>query len=343
MPAPLAPASPSAPAPSRLRGLAPGLGAAGLAALLAVTVNSLVPIVSSLLFAILAGVAWRTVAGRPASWEPGIAYSGRTLLRAGIVLLGLNVSLVQVAALGPATLLVVLAAVGVTFSATALLGRRLGLSTSQTLLIASGFSICGAAAVAGAEGVVDAEEDEVGTAIGLVVVFGTLLIGILPVASALLGLSSTAAGLWIGASTHEVAQVVAAAGLVGGQALTVAVTVKLARVLLLAPVMAVLAVLRRRTLADSKAKPAALPPVVPFFVVGFVAAMALRTTGIVPDGALTWLGHLQGLLLSAAMFALGLGVDLRGMAEVGGRPVRLATAATVVIGTIGLAGALLLG
>lgn len=347
-----------APIPTRhtLARLTPGLAAALVAAVLSVVANTVVPIISPLLFAIIAGVAWRNLIGRPASWGAGIAYSGRTLLRAGIVLLGLNVSLTEVAALGPATLILVVTAVGVTFIATTLIGRRMGLGTSQTLLIASGFSICGAAAVAGAEGVVDADDDEIATAIALVVVFGTLMIPILPALAALLGLSSTAAGLWIGSSTHEVAQVVAAAGLVGGQALSVAVTVKLARVLMLAPVMAALALVRRRSLAREAALQATgpttpvegtphprLPPIVPLFVVGFIAAMVLRTTGVVPAEVLGWLGKVQGLLLAAAMFALGLGVDIRGMMKVGGRPVWLATAATAIIGTIGLAGALLIG
>ncbi|MCK6091281.1 putative sulfate exporter family transporter [Micrococcus endophyticus] len=130
---------------------------------------------------------------------------------------------------------------GVTFAATLAIGRALRLPWDLTALVASGFSICGAAAVAAADSVVRARREMAATAIGLVVLFGTLMIPLMPLLTGALGLDERTAGLWIGASTHEVAQVVAAGGLVGGAALSVAVTVKLARVVMLAPVMTALA------------------------------------------------------------------------------------------------------
>lgn len=329
-----------------LRAVVPGLAACLAAAVASVAVNTVVPIASPLLVAILAGVAWRTVRGTTAGWGPGVGIASRRLLRAGIVLLGLQVSLVTVAGLGAATLALVATAVGVTFAATAWLGRRLGLGAEQSLLVAAGFSICGAAAVAAAEGVTDSDEEEVATAVALVVVFGTGMIVALPLLVALLGLTPTVAGVWIGASTHEVAQVVAAAGLVGAEALAVAVTVKLARVALLAPVMGVLAVRERRRLRrlpGGEGGDIRLPPAVPLFVVGFLVAMAARTTGLIPEPALAALGHGQQLMLAAAMFALGLGVDLRALAAVGRRPLALGAVATLLIGAIGLVGAVAIG
>ncbi len=328
-----------------LRAIAPGLAACLAAAVASVAVNTVVPIASPLLVAILAGVAWRTARGTTASWAPGVGLAGRQLLRVGIVLLGLQVSLLTVAGLGPATLVLVATAVGVTFAATAWLGRRLGLGAEQSLLVAAGFSICGAAAVAAAEGVTDSDDEEVATAVALVVVFGTGMIVALPLLAALLGLTPTVAGVWIGASTHEVAQVVAAAGLVGAEALAVAVTVKLARVALLAPVMGVLAVRERRRLRrlPGGSGDVRLPPALPLFVVGCLAAMAARTTGLIPEPALAALGHVQQLLLAAALFALGLGVDLRALVAVGRRPLVLGAAATLLIAAVGLAGAVAIG
>ncbi len=86
-----------------------------------------------------------------------------------------------------------------------------------------------------------------------------------------------------------------------------------------------------------------LPPALPLFVVGFLAAIAARTTGLIPEPALAVLGHVQQLLLAAAMFALGLGVDLRALVAVGRRPLVLGAAATLLIGAIGLAGAVAIG
>ena len=197
--------------------------------------------------------------------------------------------------------------VGVTFAATLAIGRALRLPWDLTTLVASGFSICGAAAVAAADSVVRARREMAATAIGLVVLFGTLMIPLMPLLTGALGLDERTAGLWIGASTHEVAQVVAAGGLVGGAALSVAVTVKLARVVMLAPVMTALAWRQRRRDAAQAAlgpgsgdgddgAPAARPPLVAWFVVGFLAAVLVRTTGWLPEPVLDVAAVVQQLL-----------------------------------------------
>lgn len=319
----------------------PGLAVCLAAAVLAWGLAHLLPGISPLLVAILAGALWRNLAPVPAVLAPGVAISAKRLLRTGIVLLGLQVSLTSVLDLGFGVLAVVVASVAVTFLGTLWIGARLGISPAQRLLIASGFSICGAAAVAGMDGVAKAKEEEVATAIALVVLFGTIMIPLVPFLGGLLGLSEETLGIWIGASTHEVAQVVAAGGAVGGGALAIAVTVKLARVLMLAPMAAGLSIhLRRQGGAATTAK---RPPIVPLFVLGFVAAMLLRTTGVLPEPVLDVVQILQTLLLSAAMFALGLGVHLKSLLRVGYRPVLLGLLSTVVILGISLGGISALG
>ncbi|WP_345582015.1 YeiH family protein [Tessaracoccus lubricantis] len=339
-------APPSTVSPATIRrSTIPGLVASFAAAGLAVAVGQVVHALSPLLLAIILGALWRNLVGQPASWGPGVAVAGKRVLRLGIVLLGLQVSLVEVVGLGPWTLLLVAAAVGVTFASTQVIGRWLGVPAAQRTLIGAGFSICGAAAVVGVEPVVDGDENDTATAVALVVVFGTLLIPLLPLLVAALDLGAQAGGMWVGASTHEVAQVVAAAGLIGAEALPVAVTVKLARVLCLAPMVALLAVAnRRRAVAAAGAgqHPTQLPPVIPLFIAGFLAAMLVRTAGILPDALLAASAVLQKLLLAAAMFALGLGVHVKSMLSVGGKPFVLAGAATTIILMIGLAGAVLL-
>ncbi|MEW1980736.1 putative sulfate exporter family transporter [Citricoccus sp. NPDC079358] len=330
-----------------LPGLAVCLAGAGLAWGLA----QLVPGVSPLLVAILAGALWRNLAPVPAVLAPGVAISAKKLLRTGIVLLGLQVSLASVLDLGVGVLAVVVVSVAVTFFGTLWIGARLGISPAQRLLIASGFSICGAAAVAGMDGVAKAKEEEVATAIALVVLFGTIMIPLVPFLGGLLDLPGETLGIWIGASTHEVAQVVAAGGAVGGGALAVAVTVKLARVLMLAPMAAGVSIHHRRQQrravtagkAEATSRDVKRPPIVPLFVLGFVAAMLLRTAGVLPEPVLGVGQVLQTLLLSAAMFALGLGVHLKSLMRVGYRPVLLGLLSTVVILGISLGGIAALG
>lgn len=338
-------------APRRLPGLAVcalvGLGAVALAA----AARPWTPALSPLLLAVLAGAAWRNLAPVPAVLAPGVATAARPVLRAGIVLLGLQLSLPEVLALGPGALALVAGTVAATFAVAVLLGRALRLPEDLTLLVASGFSICGAAAVAGADSVVRARREMAATALGLVVLFGTLMIPLMPALAAALGLDARTAGLWIGASTHEVAQVVAAGGIVGPEALQTAVTVKLARVLMLAPVLAGLVWwVRRRTaaggrdpLAAGEGPGAARPPLVPWFVLGFVALTLVRSTGLVPGPALEIAAAVQQLLLAVAMAALGLGVDLRAIARLGPRPLALGAGTTTAALVVGGVGALLAG
>lgn len=318
----------------------PGVGVCCAGAALSWLISLLLSGTSPLLIAILLGAAWGNSLPVPSFLQEGIAVSARHLLRAGIVLLGLQLSLSAVLELGPGVLLIVLLSVGLTFAATLWLGKLLGISFAQRLLIASGFSICGAAAVAATESASGAKKTEVATAIGLVVLFGTLMIPAVPFFGEILGLPDRTLGIWIGASTHEVAQVVAAGGAVGGPALAVAVTVKLARVLTLAPITAGIAMHRRRR--GGRRTEGKLPPVVPLFIVGFVGAMLLRTADVLPSDALELAQVLQTLLLSAAMFALGLGVHLRSLLRVGKRPVLLGLLSTLVILAVSLVGTLVL-
>lgn len=325
--------------------LIPGVVVSLVGAGVAFGISQLVPGLSTMLVAILLGVLWCNLAPVPAALKPGTAFSARHILRAGIILLGLKLSLGAIAELGVGVIILVVAAVGITFGVTILVGRWLKIPTPLTLLVASGFSICGAAAVAGAEGVLKAKKEHVAAAIGLVVLFGTLMIPTIPFLASLVGLDPEASGLWAGASAHEVAQAVAAGGIIGGGALAVAVTVKLARVLMLAPVMAGLAwwVRRQAAAEGSDGVRPTLPPIVPGFVLGFLAMVLLRTFGLVPEALLGPAEIVQSLLLTAAMFALGLGVHLRTLAQVGPRPVLLGVVSTAVILGIGGLGAVLVG
>jgi uncharacterized integral membrane protein (TIGR00698 family) len=238
---------------------------------------------------------------------------------------------------------VVVAIVGVGILSSLLLGRLLGISPTQRLLIACGFSICGAAAVAAVDGVIETDdEEEVVVAVALVVLFGTLMIPLIPLAGSALGLGQLQTGLWAGGSIHEVAQVVAAGSAIGGAGLAAAVVVKLARVLMLAPVLAVISVLRRRALKrmDAGGK---RPPIVPLFVVGFITMVLLRSTGIVPASVVSVASGVQTALLAAAMFALGAGVRFSMFRRVGAKPFILAAGSTAVVASVALLGVLLAG
>lgn len=317
--------------------LTPGILTAVLGATLALVATRLTG-VSSMLVAIILGALLANVGALPDVTGPGLAVVGKRVLRLGVALLGLQLVVGDILGLGAGMVAVIVAVVVVGISATMLIGRWLGIGLTQRLLIACGFSICGAAAVAAADGVIDADESEAASAVGLVVLFGTLMIPAVPLAGQVLGMPEREIGLWAGGSIHEVAQVVAAGGAIGSAALTVAVLVKLGRVLLLAPVLAVVSLWMRRRTDVTSSSQSARPPIVPLFVASFLALAVLRSTGVVPAIAVDLVHAAQTVTLTMAMFALGCGVRLAALRRGGVRPLALASLSTLVVAGTALVG-----
>ncbi|KRF11324.1 hypothetical protein ASG90_16305 [Nocardioides sp. Soil797] len=255
------------------------------------------------------------------------------LLRAGVVLLGLKVVVADVIDLGVGALTVVLVTVIATYAVTQVVGRALGLDRELTTLIAAGFSICGAAAVAAVESSIRARPRDVGLAVALVTAFGSLMIVVVPTLGEIIGLDQQQSAVWAGASIHEVAQVVAAASLVGGgaAALATAMSVKLARVALLAPVQVVSGRLCR---VDRQGREGAL---VPLSLIGFLAAVAVRASGLLPATALDLASDVTTCLLAAAMFGLGTTIVARQLWPLPVKALLLAVIATLVAGGVSLA------
>lgn len=323
----------------RFGGIIPGLAVCGAIALAATGINYLAPAVSPLLLAIVIAAVVANVVRIPEVCGPGVTFSAKVLLRIGVALLGLQLVLGDVLGLGFGMIVVVVAIVVGGITTGLLIGKALGIPFARRLLISCGMSICGAAAVAGVEGVIEADEEDTATAIGTVVIFGTLMIPIVPLAADAMGLSEPIAGMWAGGSIHEVAQVVAAGGMIGGYALTLAVVVKLARVMMLAPIVTVLSIRQRRLTGNAGKR----PPIVPMFVIGFIACALLRSVDILPDGVISAGKVAQTVLLTIAMSALGLGVRLQVMRRVGWRPFVQAALTTVVVASIALGGVLIAG
>lgn len=333
------------PAGPRTGSIVPGVALCLAVAAAAYGLGQLIP-VSPLIMAIVAGILLANLGGVPEAATPGVDVAAKKLLRLGIVFLGLQLGLSDIIALGAPMLLVVVAIVAGGIIGTVVLGRLLAVPPRLALLIACGFSICGAAAVAGAAGVTDPDdehEEDTVTAVALVVIFGTVMIALVPLAAEAIGLDAVTAGTWAGGSVHEIAQVVAVGGLLGGGALGIAVVVKLARVLLLAPVVAFLSIRQRRLGAAARdtGQPGPrgkLPPIVPPFIIGFLVMVLLRSFLPLPSAVLTAGGIAQTVLLGAAMFGLGCGVKIRSLLRVGLRPFLLAGLATVLVAGIAFVG-----
>lgn len=285
---------------------------------------------SPLVVGVVFGAVTANCIALPSRFDPGVAFCARTILRAGLVLLGLRLSLGDLGALGARGLGVVAGVVTTTFLGTRWLARRMGVNDQLGLLIATGYSICGASAIAAMDGVVDADEEETAYAIALVTLCGSLSIAVLPAIASAVDLDGTAFGTWVGAAVHDVGQVVATAGTGGSEALTAATVVKLTRVVLLAPLVAIVALRRRKVVVDP-ADETKRPPLVPLFVVGFLVAVIVRSAGLLGPNALTLATDLEKIALTIALVALGLGVRFERLRRLSGRPLALGMVAWVLV------------
>ena len=155
---------------------------------------------------------WRATPGCCPRGGAGARRADRRLLRSGIVLLGFSVSFGSIAALGLGTVGLVAATLVATLVVTTWLGNRVGLGRARSLLIGTGFAICGASAIAAMEETAGADEEDVAVGIAMVTLFGTLAMVLMPLLWHPLGLTDVQFGVWTGASIQEVGQVVAAAG-----------------------------------------------------------------------------------------------------------------------------------
>ncbi|MDK3255414.1 YeiH family protein [Blastococcus capsensis] len=323
---------------SSARPLLPGLAVVAAAVVAAMSVTALLPTVSSLLVAVALGAIIANCGALRAGMRPGLAFTQRRVLRFGIVLLGLQLAVGDIIGLGASGIGIVVITVVLTFLGSLLLGRLLDVGRDLSVLVASGFSICGAAAVAAVQGVTDSDEEDVALAVALVTVYGTLAMVAFPALGIALRLSTEEYGAWAGAAVHEVAQVVVAGSAVGSTALAVAVVVKLSRVALLAPLVLGLGLFRRCRAAPNAGR----PPLVPLFVVGFLLSAGLRSTGLVPDAALDVAATVQRLALTAALFALGTGVRLTVLLGTGRRAMLLGAGSTLLAGGTALIAVLVL-
>ncbi|MWA13774.1 YeiH family protein [Streptomyces sp. BA2] len=337
----ISPVSPPGPRPL------PGLALAALGVAVAWATHALIPAVPMLTAAVVLGLAAAHVPGIRAvvrgRGKAGLSLAGKRLMRLGIVLLGLKLSLDDVLGLGWATVVMVLGVVAATFFGTWWLGRRMGLPGDQPLLIATGYSICGASAIGAVSEVTESEERDAAVSVALVTLCGTLAIAVLPLLQGPLGLSDAEFGRWAGASVHDVGQVVATAQTAGAGALGDAVLVKLMRVAVLAPLVAAVGLSLRARVTAARGAGRRRPPLLPLFVAGFIGMVAVRSTGWVPGAALDVAGHAQELLLAAALFGLGSAVDLPSLARTGGRVAALGFCAWVVVAGVSYGGVLLVG
>lgn len=291
-------------------------------------------ILGQLVIALLLGMAWRAAFGVKAAVMPGISFSSKKLLRAGIILLGMRLNLADIYHGGWG--LMILSAIHIIFALFTVYGlaRLLGVEKKLGLLTACGTAICGAAAVAAISPQLKARDDETAVSAAVIAVLGTLFTLIYTLCYSILPLTPSQYGIFTGATLHEVAHVVAAAAAGGDSAVDQAVVAKLTRVALLVPVAIVIGLIMQKG-APRASKGSFSWSVVPWFIFGFLAMSAINTAGIFSEQTVEAMVNLSYLLIAMAMAGLGLNVNVETFRKLGLKPFIAGLIGSVLLSLLG--------
>jgi uncharacterized integral membrane protein (TIGR00698 family) len=282
-------------------------------------------IIEPLVLAILLGMIARSVRGADARAEPGVRFVAKDVLEAAVFLLGATMDVPRLFASGPRLAAGIVALVCVALTIGYLIGRAAGLSSKLAVLVACGNAICGNSAIAAVAPVIGADREDVAASIALTAVLGVVVVLSLPLLIPLLGLSHYQYGVLAGLTVYAVPQVLAAAFAVSPLSGQVATVVKLARVLMLGPVVTFFALRAHRANASTLS----LRKLVPWFVLGFVVLATLRSVHLISASVADDAKVAANWMTVAAMAALGLSVDVRSVRQVGPRVI------TAVAGSLG--------
>ncbi|WP_295190177.1 putative sulfate exporter family transporter [uncultured Brevundimonas sp.] len=294
-----------------------------------------------LVLAILLGAAVRTAWTPDTRFKAGIDFSAKTLLEVAVVLLGASVSAATLSSLGVGFVLGIFALVALAIVVGFGVGRALGLNPRMALLVACGNAICGNSAIAAVAPVIDADGKEVAASIAFTAVLGVIVVLALPLLGGLIHLNGLQYGALAGLTVYAVPQVLAAAAPFGAVATQTGTVVKLVRVLMLGPVILALSLIFRDR-APGAAKPG-LSRLLPWFIIGFLIMIGLRSFDLIPQAALAPMAAASSLLTVVAMAALGLQTDIRAVARAGGRVVAAVILSLGALAVLALALIRLLG
>lgn len=301
----------------------------------------------TLVLAIVLGMSIRTCWAPSLRWQRGIDFSAKILLEVAVVLLGAALSAKTLVSAGLPLLLSIAGVVVVAIAVSYGISRALGLHRRLAILIACGNSICGNSAIAAIAPVIKADGDDIAASIAFTAVLGVIVVLLLPLLMTICHLTALQYGALAGLTVYAVPQVLAATAPVSLVSANIGILVKLVRVMMLGPVIVVLSVITRtkacvaesRTGTSCSRAPSgpfrslAWHKLVPWFIIGFLIMMGARSTDVIPTVWLSPLGSMASALTIVSMAALGLGVNIRSVAQAGIR-----VSAAVVLSILALTG-----
>ena len=279
------------------------------------------PIVGGPVFGILLGMLFAKKR-RPKAVEEGIKFTGKKILQYAIILLGFEMNLFRVVEVGEQSLYVMVFTLLAAFGAAFLMGKVLGLDRDMTSLVGAGTAICGGSAIAAVAPVIGAKDRDVVISIATIFFFNVLAVFIFPFIGHSMGMSDFGFGMWAGTAINDTSSVVAAGYAYSHDAGAYATIVKLTRTLMIVPVCLFFSLLVMKGAKESGTG-FSLRRIFPMFVLYFVLACIVNTTGIIPAEISHGLGTLGKFAIVLVMSAIGLNTDLPSLVKNGLRPLAL--------------------
>ena len=327
-----------------LKRRSPGLLLTLLLALVSIWLSSQIPgdILGTSILALILGMLCHPLLKKLPQASAGVDFASRTVLRLGIILMGISLSFSQVLMVGRYALLLMMCTLTTALGGGYLLGRLFKVNWKLSSLLSASTAICGGTAVATLGPVIEAEDTHIAYAISATFLFDLLTVILFPWFGRLLGLPDMSYGLWVGTAVNDTSSVVAAGYGFSDAAGSFAVIVKLTRTLFIVPIVLVFSFIHARMKlrsaggTESEAK-VNIASIFPWFVLPFIAMVALKSTGLLPEPAVAGISSLSKLFMLMAMGAIGLKTSFQEVKGVGWKPMFLGVAIDSSVVVVALA------
>ena len=313
----------------KIKDLIPGVLLSSGVALLAIFTSSLLPgnIIGATVMALLIGMLFHPVLNKFDQVQPGVDFTAKIILRLGIIFMGVNLNFQEVLNVGTYALFVMVFTMSCAFLFSNVLGKMFGINWKLTNLLAVSTAICGGSAVAAVGPVIDAEDEDITYAISATFIFDIITVVLFPMIGMAIGMSHFGYGNWIGTAVNDTSSVVAAGYAFSQMAGNTAVIVKLTRTLFIIPAVLLFSVINERVEArkhsDVKRSSVQLKNIFPFFIIFFLAVVALRSFGIIPEVMVPAIADTSRIAMVMALSAIGMKTSFGDIQKIGIKPMIL--------------------
>lgn len=312
----------------KLNKTAPGVLLSAFVAVIAIFLSSLVPgdIIGATVMALLVGMALNPLFNKYEQFNKGVSFTGKMILRLGIILMGVNMNFSEVLSVGKYSLFVMIFTMGTAFGAGNLIGKVFGMNWKLTNLLSVSTAICGGSAVAAVGPVIKAKGEDIAYAISSTFIFDVITVVVIPWIGMALGMSHMGYGLWVGTAVNDTSSVVAAGYAFSEFAGNTAVIVKLTRTLFIIPIVLIYSVITERVEAKSagqKHTSVNIKKIFPYFIIFFLVVVLFRSTNVIPEALVPGLSKSSKFCMVMALSAIGLKTSYNDIKDIGFKPMIL--------------------